>query len=258
MNNYKFGDGGFNFIETIINHLKVSWKTYLIIFLLGLVPALVCIGIPTMLIGASFLTGSVSGLVGSVVLFIILSIIAMILSLPFTAAIIKCANEVDIEANYAPTASDCIKFGFSKLAKLLIFGLVMALISIVLFLLFGLISGILITITFGIGVIIITPLSIAIGGLYGIIILIAQMNIVIKDMGTIESLTNAVNKIKDGLKENIIFFLKLALIYLVVYIVSFILGLVPIVGYLVSSVIGGIVGISVTISILYRFFKVEY
>ena len=258
MNNYKFGDGGFEFINYIIENIKLAWKTYLILGLLSAMPAVLSLIIQ----GSGFIFGAFSQSIGVVLLSSIISIVIFIataiLSLVFSAGLIKCANETDIESGYYPNAAQCINFGFSKLGKLIIFSLLIILITIVVGIALALVVLLGTLLTLGLGLIVIVPalIVIVIGG--EVLVLTAMVNIVLKDMEIIESLTTAFYTLKDGFKENCIFILKLTLITIVVGIVAGIFSWIPVVGVVISTVASTLISVINYICITNRFFKISY
>lgn len=250
MNNYKFGDGGFEFITEILNNLKTAWKTYLIIGLANTFIPLIALGIPVTIMLGALLSGSMGGVIIGGILLLILGIVTAIISLAFNAGNIKCVNETDLDSGYAPSAAECIKFGFSKLGTLVVFSLVLA----VIFFIYGIVVSIINIIPI-LGILVTSLASIAVGIASMVIINIATINIILKNMNPIEAITEAVNMVMDGLKDNVIFALKLFAIVLVGGLIGGILSLIPILGTVVTMVISVALNLGVLIAVVYRFFK---
>ncbi|MEG0296184.1 MAG: hypothetical protein RR620_05650 [Clostridium sp.] len=254
MNNYKFGDGGFSFVESVFDNIKFAWKPYAIIMIFTTVLPAVLAFIPASMIAFAALSGSSIMFGVGTIISLLCGIFSVILGLVGISAMVKCINDADIHMGHLPTASECLRFGFSKLGKLVVFGLLLIACMLILWIPLGMIIGLLTLVTLGIGVIVIVPAMICIVGYLYIILAIAVANLVIYDMGIIESITDAARKSVDGFKENILFGLKLLLINIIGAIVTGIIASVPILGWIAGIVIAGALNIGMVIAIMYRFF----
>lgn len=254
MNNYRFGDGGFSFVERVFDNIKFAWKPYAIIMIFTTILPAVLAGIPAFMIAFAALSGSSIMFGLGTIIALLCGVFSVVLGLVGIAAMVKCINDADIHMGHLPTASECLRFGFSKLGKLIVFALLIIVCMIILWIPLGMIIGLLTIVTLGIGVIVIVPAMICIFGYIYIILTIAVINLVIYDLGIIESITDAIRKSFDGFKENILFALKLCLINIIGAIATGIIGIIPILGWIVGIVLAGALNIGMVIAIMYRFF----
>lgn len=253
MNNSRFGDDGFYFVNDIIEKIKLGWKTYLII---GLINAgLLSILLGTF-IGAFFQwvkTNNSLIAIFSIVPILIAVCIIISLSLACNAGNIKCISDTKQYIGFVPSAEECIRFGVSKLAKLIVLTIVLFIINTIFSVVYGAITSILMLITFGLASIIIIPLSFIIGVVAIILIDLITLYVVIQDMTTMEAIKSTINEVLYGLKENMIFILKISAIVLLVTIFSPILNTIPILGSIVIGILMAILNLGILIATYYRF-----
>ena len=183
MSQNDWDDSGLGFLWRAIENIKVAWQTYAILILIGfIVPWGIFVILPYELR-------------------IIAQIVDLILGAVGIAGIVKCAAETS--SNYAPSAAECVSFGFGKIFTVIFYNLIMLV-------LIWLVTKVLGFIPFIGG-----SLLAIINPLIAIVNVIGVINIVLNNMQVVEAIQRAIEQIIYELKNNLLGTIVLYIILIV-------------------------------------------